>query len=312
VRRLLPLALLAAAACIDDLEPQYRVTNLRILAVRAEVTTPDGPSADVAPGDTLRLEALVAHPGLPDPDVRWFACAPTGTDAVVPRCLEESVLRDPASLTDLAANPFASGVHAIGAGAAPAPLPLEDFREAFDAALAAVDALAAAQPTYQCRLYAEIPIVVVADQREVAVKRVRLTRANAEPDPDYVRNVNPAIADVLRASQEGCPVDIDPPPVDEAPFPAGRTFLCGRSAGDPQTYNVCGPDGARTNTSEESLDWQWYVTGGEFPEVGGVGNATGSTPEFEAPDVPFTLWVILRDGRGGVAWDVYPDLAVAP
>jgi len=83
VRRLLPLALLALGACIDDLAPQYRVTDLRILAVRAEVppAAADAASfADPMPGETLRLEALVANPlGHAPVTVTWYGCWPTGT-----------------------------------------------------------------------------------------------------------------------------------------------------------------------------------------------------------------------------------------
>jgi hypothetical protein len=313
MRRLLPLALLAAAACIDDLAPQYRVTDLRILAVRAEAEDADGTRwADAAPGATLRLEALVVNPLDRGPlEVSWYACVPTGT-AGVSACLDEAVLRDPDRLGALAADPR-SGVVVVGSGSSPDAIPLEPWDAALDAALDAVDALAAEQPTYLCRAYVEIPVAVVAEaegRREIAVKRVRITRATSDPDADYVRNGNPVIGRVLRAaSEEACAGGL---PVAEPPFPAGRSVLCGISAHPPERYNVCGPAGEHIE-DRESLDWQWFVTAGEFPEMNGIGNATGSAPEFEPPPGPFTLWAVLRDGRGGVAaWQEFAGLAVAP
>ena len=44
------------------------------------------------------------------------------------------------------------------------------------------------------------------------------------------------------------------------------------------------------------------VDAGDFPEFTGVGNAVDASPEFERPASAFTLWVVLRDGRGGADW----------
>ncbi len=321
MRRLVPLALLALAACIDDLDPQYRVSDLRLMAVRAEVEGSDW--ADAVPGDTLRLEALVANPlGRAPLSVTWYACVPGGTDAAS-ACLDEQLLRDPAALA------AAPGVLPLGAGACAAAgagatcalsyaIPARrsaseggsEAEQLVDAAMDAVEGLAADEPTYQCRLYAEIPVVAVAEAeglREVAVKRVRLTPDPATLDPaldgDYVRNAHPAIGSLHgAASEDAC---LAGPALATASFPPARTFLCGDvvPGHGAQPFNVCEPDGSPTLPQPaESLAWQWYATAGEFPEVDGVGNATGSAPEFERPAGAFTLWVILRDGRGGEDW----------
>ncbi len=318
MRPLLPLALLVLAGCIDDLAPQYRVTDLRILAVRASI---EGAAyADAVPGDTLSLQALVANPLDRGPlAVTWYACLPDGTDAVPP-CLDEQRLRDPAALA------AAPGVLALGAGACEAagpsrtctvsiPIPAASD-PAVAAGLASVVERALAQPTWACSLYAEIPVVAVAEAgglREVALKRVRLT-----PDPAsleaplagaYVRNANPAVVSVRAgASEQACAAGPDLTPSD---FPAGRTHLCGPISPGPQPYNTCGPAGERTLVPE-SLSWQWYVTGGEFPEAGGVGNAIERAPEFERPPGAFTLWVIVRDGRGGGGWFTLDAAAIGP
>jgi hypothetical protein len=306
---LVPLVL-AAAACNTGFDPQYRVTDLRILAVRAH--TVGSSSADVSPADTLQLEALVANPaeraGL---TVRWFTCAPTGTDAVPP-CLDADFLRD---LDALATTP---GVIPIGTGELPPPLPLSELpATVLAAAIGAATARALESPTYRCRLYVEIPIVVVAQaegRREVALKRVRLVPRpeDLEDHPElqgaYVLNLNPTIEDVVRGPADAR-LCLGGASVDEEPFPSGRTVVCGRSDA-PGRYEVCGPAGERT-TAHEILSWQWFVTAGDFPEFDGIGNAVGNGVDLERAPGPFTLWAVLRDGRGGVAW-VRRDVGPAP
>jgi hypothetical protein len=304
-RPLLLAAALLLAACNTNVDPQFRVKDVRLLAVRSRVLTArpvQFPSADVAAGDTLVLDALVANPlARPGLTVEWFACLPTPSDAVSP-CADLATLQDPTRLAPLAAGPNPT-VLALGAGPS-VQLPIPALADA----LAFVVATAQRQPTFACRMYAEIVVVVVASaegRHSVAVKTVRVKPASsalaAAGVPDlYVLNLNPAVGDVVRA-----PSDADTctggTPLSAAPFPAGRTTLCGRSvSGSTQVYNVCDPGG--TTPTDESLGWQWYVTDGDFPGEGGVGNATGDSVDFTRPAGAFTLWVILRDGRGGDHW----------
>jgi hypothetical protein len=213
------------------------------------------------------------------------------------------VLRNPDAL---ATTP---GVFPMGSGAAVSfPVPADDpalalFAEAVRSGIV--------PPAYACRLYLELGVVAVvrADGREeLGEKRVRITVPEAAAT--YARNANPAVGAVLRAaSEEAC---AEGAPVEEPPFPAGPTFLCGFNGADAaEPYTLCGPDGV-IGVDLESLSWQWYVSAGEFPDAGGIGNATGDSPEFEAAGGPFTLWVILRDGRGGVGWEIVPGLSTAP
>jgi hypothetical protein len=321
VRRLAALALPAVLACNPGFEPQYRVTDLRILAVRAEVvvdpTDPRGADlADPNLDDTLQLEALIANPkgraDLSDVDVTWLACAP-GDGGELPPCVDPAFLQDPASLRSAGAFEIAKGPKppAFSLTALPAAA-----RDAFAAALEAARHLALSQPTYQCRIYVEIPIVVVAEsatgRRDVALKRVRLVQKPADaayPYDGYAPNRNPAVKDAISAPDDGC-VDGTSLALPAA-LPAGTTrTLCAQAASQPEVYFTCGADGTRNGTIE-SLSWQWYVTAGEFKDVGGLGNAEGSHLDFTTPQGTFTLWLILRDGRGGEAWKPF-DVTPAP
>jgi hypothetical protein len=96
-----------------------------------------------------------------------------------------------------------------------------------------------------------------------------------------------------------------PARICDDPLPRARGELCAIAAPDSvQIYAECDPGGARFAV-EEDLRWQWYATGGSFDTDGGafdLGNATGSDVTFTPPDGALTVWLILRDGRGGEDW----------
>ncbi len=361
VRAALPsLLALALAACNPDFEPQYRVTDLRILTVRAEVVGSDYADADLgippAIPDTLRLTALVANPlGRSPLHVRWRACQPTQTQALPP-CLDTDWLRDPSRF---------DGPDALAAGVLPlelvpsatiAPdgtsveLPLSDpaVQPAIQAAFDALIQFATENPPYQCSLYVELPVVAIAEaggQEQVAVKRVRLTPySEAQSDPalrdKYVRNVNPTIMSISLDPADADTCDLGAAPFVETctppnactaaapcdPEPSGGEascalagldgashVLCALAPADAiQSFNQCAPDGT-INVPQlmEGSNWQWYATGGTFSDADSVGNVTDAHPAFTRPPGPFTLWLILRDGRGGVAW-VRRDFSALP
>jgi hypothetical protein len=304
MRRLLaPALLVALAGCNSDFEPQYRVADLRILAVRSAVE--GSGAADPTADDTVALDALVANPrGRAPLEVRWYACLPSGTDAVPP-CIDDAVLADPdriATAPGVLALPVASGTGehvTVDLTFIPAAV----VKAAFDA----VTARAAEQPTFLCRAFVELPVIAIAraeGRRDVALKRVRIApRAEDVPaipaELRYAPNVNPRIVRVLRGdtTTSGC-TGAD---IRGSPFPAGLTTLCGQADAVDDRYLVCDESGNPSETSE-SYGWQWYVTAGEFPDEAGVGNATDADPDFERAAGAFTMWTILRDGRGGEDW----------
>lgn len=316
----LPVALaLAATGCNPDFAPQYLVTDVRILAVRADAPEPTLARADALPDEVIRLSALVANPrGRSPVHYRWIACAPRG-DEGLPPCLDASYLRDP---DRLASAPGATVV-AEGEGLEAIDLPVPDVTAALEAAAALADA----DPAYACRPYVELPIVLVLDagsRREVAMKTVPI----APPDADYVRNVNPEVYQlkVNATVDQGCDGDlvatqcatdadcttgtcqgaapgqrgrcaepsaaITPADVDVCAWPDWRTI---------QGYEECAPDGTR-NAVHETPSWQWYVSDGEIDDTNTIGNAVGERVRLHRPDGAFTIWVLVHDGRGGTGW----------
>jgi hypothetical protein len=200
----------------------------------------------------------------------------------------------------------------------------------------AVIARATAEPAFQCRLYAEVPVILIVEANgavQSALKRVRLAPAQEVKGTPlaggYLVNRNPQIETVLAGAQnpddctgggtalvvpcvssgdcagEQCRFDASGQGRCDVPLPPGQTALCATSqtgAGGPEFFNQCAPDGTRT-VLQESLSWQWYVTAGTIAGTGTVGNATGDHVDLERVAGPFTLWVIVRDGRGGESWE---------
>lgn len=300
--RPLLLAACLAVACNTNVDPQFRVKDVRFLAIRSRLIEAPLALADASPGDTLRLDALVANPlGRPDLSIDWFACLPVASDAVSP-CADVNALRDPSRFADLASGPSPSVV-ALGSGTS-----VQTTVPALTDALGFVIETAVRQPTYACRVYAEIVVVAVASaagRHVAAVKTVRVKPPSATITAAgvrdlYVLNHNPAVGEVFRAPSDPdtCAGGIA---MSSAPFPAGRTTLCATAAPlSVEQFSVCDPGGVEVR--DEGLGWQWYVTDGDFPGEGGVGNATGDRLDFVRPSGPFTLWAILRDGRGGHDW----------
>lgn len=310
MRRLLLASLaLALAACNNDSAPQYLVQDVRLLAIRGQVQA-DPAWADVIPGDTLQLTALVGNPASRAVTVTWIACLPLASERLPP-CFDDEVLGDPARLRPATLDPGGM-VTVIGAGASVAFPLTGDVATKLEAALAFTEARATTDPAWACAPYAEIGVIAVVEggpRREVGLKRVRVTRLHPVPMPvdpsaayTYVPNKNPVIFEVKRAPSDGdaCAggVVVD----GAAPFPAGTTQVCATwAAGSNGAFNQCDPT---RSAATESPWWQWYVTAGEFPDLtSAVGNARGSPLDFTPPaGRGFTVWTILRDGRGGVDW----------
>ncbi len=321
-RTLLLAAALLLAACNTGFEPQYRVNDVRILAVRDRVQgTPA--TADVAPGETVVLEALVARPRS-GTRVSWFGCLPAASEATTP-CADRSFLDDPSRLArDRSIVPIGSTVYPAAGGdpdlVASATLPLTDpatvttLEDALDFRLGP----AVSQPAFACRLYTDLDVIAVVEapgvRPQAALKRVRITSLQAIADqglPEiysgdpynvatlYNLNLNPAVQSVRLGATDPDACTGGTPLASGDALPGGRIVLCGQ--GDTgQEINVCdakGPKGSR-----EDYQWQWYVSAGEFPDEGGIGNATGILVDFIRPAGPFSMWTIVRDQRGGAAW----------
>lgn len=338
VRTALALLALSLAACNPGFAPQYRVTDLRILAVRPTVPSTAFADADPGtggyPGDVLRLDALVANPlGRAPLAATWYGCVPIA--GVVPPCADPAYLSDPARLASpeaaaagafpLAAfgTPSADGTSIDVPLSGPATPPA--LAQAMDAAYVAMVGQATAEPQFRCRVYVELPVAVVVtagDRTVTAFRTVRLSptaRLAAEhPEwtptptvPGYVRNAFPGIVGVVVDPADAATCTGGTALAAGAPLAAGHHVLCPVAPPDAsQDFWQCGGDGVNTLVRED-LRWQWYVTDGSLSGANAVGNVVDDAPGLDRPPGAFTLWLVVRDGRGGESWRSW-EVAAAP
>jgi hypothetical protein len=325
-----------ASGCESGFDRNDQIVNsLRILGAAAHIDNGDGVDwADAQVGDTVTLSALVANPtGIPT--VTWVTCLPSLNDTLTP-CANETVLRQPADLITMAANP-GSGVLQLGVGETIQYTVPQAVQPLLDQLTARADASANAE----CALYIEAPLIIIAQGSDgsvvTALKNLRLSpwgqTGPHATDPAlryYVRNANPDLtalnlaADfspcagqqtLVKACQSNadcdgvgaCSAEGWCPPATAFPPDANQLICAQLAANAAQTYYYCGLNGPDGSEPEEP-SITWYETAGT---QGGVSNSnTAGTADlksrtfetFTRPPGPFTLYGVVRDGRDGENW----------
>jgi hypothetical protein len=293
-------AALLAAGCASDFEKQSQVTKLRVLGVQAEpaelLLTPDG--------------------GLPKTTLTAFAIEPSGA-VITTRmaiCLQQG---GGVAAADLAC-PGDEGIDLPDAGPLAAELNLADpnLKAAAAVFLAAGSADGGADGGLEALLAQGVPLLYGFElrappggnpdggppptagfdvQRLIGLGTVNLRTAPTGTVP----NRNPRLRAVsangveLRADgtstlKAGVKVTLLPLPESDAKEPT-----------------------ATTKAGVESLNYSFFATDGEIDSLRSADTtATGQpglsdvdyTPPALAPPEPVRLWVVVRDGRGGVGW----------
>lgn len=292
----LVVALAAGAACKPDFgERISAIGATRVLAVRA-----DPPEA--APGtDRVSYTLLVASPeGTVEAPAASFAYCAT------PKLLTENGAVSAACLRD--------GVAPIG-----------DARGSI-AAVVPADACFTFGPETKSQdqrprdadvtggFYQPVRATVSAPEGPIVAfgfERIRCKLANAPADAaeafarDYHPNANPTLLP-LAASIDGAPIALD-----AIARGAHVTLRASWRAEDAERYVAFDPRAQAVVPRRESMRVSWFATGGAFEH-----DRTGRDEDDEeifsdngwtAPEADAaTLWVVLRDARGGVAFATQP------
>lgn len=300
--------LLVLGACDYGFKPVTLVENLRVLGVRAD-------PPDLVPGQTATLEALTPDPSRARPStVLWVGCDPDPYDLNRTACADTSLLQDPAALTG-GTGVLPPGVRVIGlngratyAASADlfAQLPQDDSRRTLGT-VGQVLAFTVAEEVSPAASSDELKALFERVQRKevrsiIAIFRVRISEASE-------RNTNPSVS-ALRLGDEVVPAG-----AHVALLPGAAAVL--DLEVDPavfETYTVVTPSATETRT--ERILTAWYSTLGRFDHdrtaLGEEVKATLSAPGgADRTDVvperrTGTLWAVLRDTRGGVAWYDWP------
>lgn len=338
-RRLAMLALAAtlgasSAACLGDLPSPSKVDDLRILAVRAE-------PPEAAPGTSVALDALVVDPQGRPISLHWYACLLPeqgqgffgGSSETQTSGGNGSALDDDADGSSCAAKAIAGRPYALDLGtAATATLPLPgDFFDTDDplrTAYALPESLTLPAEVRSLFLgiagvnYTVTLIAEVDGRRIEATKRVNVSVPS--PLPDNAANTNPtelALHLAPAADKATAPERATPPadgscligvPGDSTTSVVNATsyVLSPVNIPDPAPKYVvllAGSTGAQpfdVQTVSEYAFYSFFTTAGSLSK--NISRAPGEPTTkwtFGKNDAgPADLWVVMRDGRGGVAW----------
>lgn len=281
-----------AAGCGADFDPGSRVTDLRVLAVRA-----DQPFA--RPGETVTLDALAHDPSQRPIEWGWAACV-TPDDTDVASCMQ-AIGKD------------------VAAGKAIASAGGRDVTH-FQVTVPE-DALARVAP--EARRGAFVGVLVAACPAHLVLQpdRVDCVDGSGAPLPSGAwvfgikritirerdRNANPSIASV---TFDGAPwAEDEVKDVDACDTDGNRFDRCPESV----THRVAAVPAAEatehgvdelTQPFDESLVVQGYATEGMFEHEVRVGDSpeTRWVARAAARGREQSLWFVVRDDRGGVTW----------
>ncbi|MCB9555645.1 MAG: hypothetical protein H6707_06040 [Deltaproteobacteria bacterium] len=287
--------LVGLSACTPDFDSVWLVKDLRVLAVQSE--PPEVfVDRDASSYPPVQLTALVADPRADKTTVRWQAWACTSDER---RCNDDAALR----------VQFASGESPIG----PISVPFTVTRELLDRAIA-VDPYKPPEG-FPLELPGKYPLGGVAVTIElrfdddpyqvIATKRVVY---GVEDPPGRTPNRNPEVT----VAFDGAQVERLAPgeSITVVPQPGSNS----KEAYEARTITTTGLGVASLS---EYLSYSFFTSAGvvSHERTGGkpspfIDNkkVEDTTIQFQTPSAvgAGTLWVVVRDDRGGVNWQTIP------
>lgn len=302
VKRALVFLCLSFTACEPGFRPETLVENLRLIGISSS-------PADLRPGETSQLSALVLDPSRAQPStVLWLGCEPDPYNQNRSACANPDVLNDPSALGGSTLPP---GVTVIGFNDQAqyrVPAGLFDVFAADDprrksGTVGQLIAFAVAETVSPAATQEELEAVFARVKNNEVKSIVALFRINIfEGD---ARNTNPVV-DALTVRDEAWP----------------RNAFVLVKPGEELKLDIIAPESSfepyvqTTPSGDEAINERilaaWYSTSGRFSEtrtalkeeVKTVFTAPGGAdvkdpiPERRSGD----LYTVFRDTRGGQAW----------
>ncbi len=270
------LFLLGCAA--DDLSQDWQVDRLRVLAVAA---TP----AEPMPGDVVTFDALIVSPAVPLAGSAWFACSAESSSDY--GCEVDLSLLSGADTGELDTEALVeAGLIGLLPYLPPTWTVPADYLDALDE---------------QARLegtFAMIYITAFPDQEEVSESDVEVTYKRVPVSLATTPNQNPVVSGFKLGGY-------DVPPGGVVKLARGEAFDLEYTMTDEsvETYSYRNAEGVDETRTEEPYA-SWYLQEGSFEQTDVLWPYT--TTKLHTPAEPAlptqTVWVVVRDRRGGMAW----------
>lgn len=315
-RPLLPAAAAALLACTGPADTADRVHDLRMLALKADPPEVTLPVAFLPDGGIV---SLGPRPSLPPITLTGLIADPAGAGRAVDYEISICSQRDPETAR---CEEDAPGYRVLAEGqVTPTALgaePSVTFTPTWEDLSGAV----VADPYHG---FGGLPVVLQLEvsaggEAVVGVKRVVFTASLTGPLPPP--NRNPAIDGVTYAEAawaEGVSVDFNGevhPGLRGSTVTADNPIVVQPTASLFEDYDRTAFDGSTVHFSE-AWRYSFFATAGSFsPSSAGAGNGPPGTgggsdpvtthwvPDLGETGGPVTVWIVVRDGRGGETWVV--------
>ena len=295
------LALLLCG-CGAQLKPETLVDKLRVLSITAE-------PPEVKPGQSSQLSVLQLDPTGGITTVIWVGCEPDPFGEGRSACNDTTALLQPTSFTT-----FPEGVRILGIGntaayaSAPTlfdPIPPGDSNR-FNGVVGPVLAVVIDEEIDPTSTNEELRDLFARIEKQEVKSVFALSRVTvSEKEP---RNQNPRLQQ-LEVDGEALPGNAT---LQVLP---GQSRALKVTAADAETYPLQLPEAMEER--QETLVAAWYSTSGRFslervelakqPDTYFTAPGAPDIPEDPVPMRRFgTIWLVLRDSRGGQAYSALP------
>lgn len=285
------VALVLLSGCDGlGLSQAYQVDRLRILAVAADPAEPQ-------PGDVVTFTSLVVSPDAPVGLTTWFTCTDAGSYGCSPdedllASLQDTSGLTPEELAALYAELQAAGLIGAEPFLAPSWTVPDDYLDALtdDEKLEGTTAIVTvtAIPTVEGDTAS---LDTAIEDIEVAYKRVPVSLATTP-------NHNPTILGLTID-------DVAITPGATVTLTRGQTYAISCELADDalEDYVYVNETGVAEDRTEEPY-FSWYLQEGSFDQSNTLWPYTAIeyTVASDAAMTEQSLWVVVRDRRGGMAW----------
>lgn len=302
----------AAAACADDLAVYEEVEDFRLLAIAAD-------KSHLLPGESTTLSALVSEAA----EYSWSWCplslgSNAGYECAITHAevqqFADAILSDPAVVPPY---DLGSGETAVF----PHNLPPAFYRQVCEFIIQGNVPDGFNVP--ECGEMFEIQIMLRATTAEKSITGVSTLQLLLESDA--IPNQNPVLAGVSATVLDAdALVELDP--AQPTPLTRGTTYelKLDISEDSAESYFGVRTGGTEAEEAQESLVATWFHEGGTLDKShsaflpGSIDIDLLRTNEWtpplteDHPEAEATLYIVVRDGRGGITWQVREIELVTP
>jgi hypothetical protein len=277
----------------EEVEP-FQVTGLRVLGVRAE---PPEVTPAHGEGEPVVFDALVVG-SEGEVSYEWSLCPLAGPMALGYPCFSDELPEDIAGKLPEELARCLIGETGQEAIFAPVICSYATYELILGGAKEAGEVPLELDPEAGLEMFVRLVVTDESDLRVEAVKQFRVTSSETP-------NVNPAIAGVTIRAEGTEPEVAVPWTGDETLAISVNTapvLMAAYDDAEAETFEEI-VDGDIVE-SAEALLFSWYATSGRFQRARTAPDLmdNGYTPDGESASAEDLLWVVVRDGRGGLGW----------